>query len=374
MTTLTQKKSGLPASYIVLGLLTLLGVGLAIYRLVVGLGPTTNLSDSYPWGLWITLDVFLIPIGGAAFTTSFIGHYFDDRRYHAVVRPAVMLGFLCYTLVAIILIVDLGRWDQFYSYLIPNRMNYHSFLWEVAMAVLLYTLILALEIAPIFLEKWNIQAPLRFLQRAMLIIAGLGVVISSLHQSSIGHLFLMMPNKLHPIWWTPLLGLQYLLQAVFGGLAMAAVVITLTWKRVGHKLDKTLLTKMGKLIRILISIYLAITVIGWLAEGDLGRLFTDGAYSLLIWAELVVAVIVPLAILFTGLGKRSDGVFWASVFVVLGLFLNRLIVSWIGLAVPAWATYVPSWIEIAISVGFFAGAYLVYDLVARNFTLFPEHH
>ena len=109
MTTVAERRRAIPLSYLVLGILALVGIGLLIYRFVVGLAPTTNLSDEYPWGLWITMDLFLIPIGGAAFTTSLIGHFFRDRRYHRVVRPAVLIGFLCYSLVGIILLADLGR-------------------------------------------------------------------------------------------------------------------------------------------------------------------------------------------------------------------------------------------------------------------------
>ena len=120
MTTITKAKRGTPVSFYVLGLLALVGVVLAIYRLVVGLGPTTNLSDHYPWGLWIALDVFMIPAAGAAFTVSAISHFFGRDDYHKILRPAVLAGFLGYVLVAVILILDLGRWHQFYSILLNS--------------------------------------------------------------------------------------------------------------------------------------------------------------------------------------------------------------------------------------------------------------
>lgn len=375
MTALAKPKTGLPRAFLVLGLLTVIGVGLTIYRFFVGLGPTTNLNDHYPWGLWITLDVFLIPVGGAAFTTSLISHFFEDKRYHAIVRPAVLVGFLCYSVVGLILLADLGRWHQFYNFLLPQYMNIHSFLWEVAFCVTFYTMILVLEVAPTFLEKWNLARPKQLLDRAMLVIAGAGVVLSSMHQSSIGSLFILVPYKLHALWWTPLLPLLYFTQALFGGLAMAAVVITMTQKRLGLPVDRKLLVdKMGKVIRALIIFYLVVTVIGWVVEGDLGLLFSSGAYSLLLLLELILIAFLPLGILFSKLGRRRDGVFWASIFTLMGMSLNRLIVSWIGLKVPPWAVYVPHWIEIMISVGFIAGAALVYGLVARYFDLFPEEH
>jgi Ni/Fe-hydrogenase subunit HybB-like protein len=372
MTALTQEKRNIPLSWIILGLFTALGVGLFIYRLAVGLGPTTNLDNHYPWGLWITLDVFLIPIGGAAFTTSLISHFFEDERYHRIIRPAVLVGFLCYSLVGIILIADLGRWHQFYNFLIPGRINIHSFLWEVAFCVTFYTLILVLELAPTILERYGLQAPRQFLEKAMVIIAGAGVVLSSMHQSSIGHLFLLVPNRLHPLWWTPFIGLLYFIQALFGGLSMAAVILSLTWSGMKMKADKTLLIKMGKTIRAILLVYLGITTLGWALEGDLGKLFSSGHYSALLWAELILGAIVPLALLFSRFGSRRDGIVWAGLFVLVGIFLNRLTVSWLGLARPAWAAYAPHWMEIMMSVGFFAGALLFFQIIARYFRLFPE--
>jgi Ni/Fe-hydrogenase subunit HybB-like protein len=375
MTTATRPRWDIPRSFYPLALLTLVGVGLAVYRMVVGLGPTTNLNDHFPWGLWITLDLFLIPIGGAAFTTSLISHFFHDEKYHAVVRPAVLLGLLCYGLTGLILILDLGRWHQFYNFLLPNFMNIHSFLWEVAFCVTFYTLILVLELAPTILEKWSaVETPKRLIERAMMIIAGIGVVLSSMHQSSIGSMFILLRYKLHAIWWTPLLPLLYFMQALFGGLSLALVVITLTQDKMGLPVDRSfVVNKVGKLIRALLVIYLIVLVVGWLVEGELGLLFSSGAYSLLIWAELIIGIFVPLTLLFR-FGQRRAGVLWAGVFTIMGVFMDRLIVSWVGLSVPAWATYVPHWMEIMISVGFIAGAFLVYAIVARYFELFPEKH
>jgi Ni/Fe-hydrogenase subunit HybB-like protein len=374
MTTMTQKKQSIPLSFYVLGLLTVIGVGLGIYRLAVGLEPTTNLSDHYPWGLWIGLDVFLIPAAGAAFTVSAISHFFGREDYHKILRPAVLTGFLGYVTVVAILILDLGRWHQFYSILLPTRINLHSFLEEVALSVTLYTMILILELAPTLLEKWNLDLPIHFIKNGILIIAGVGVLISTVHQSSIGSMFVILEHRLHPLWWTPLLPLLFLTQALFGGLAAAAIVVKLTQERLGMPLDRKLLSSMGKLIRVLLAFYLLCKVGDWLAAGEVGLLFSSGGYSLLVWAEIILGGVAPLAILFSKLGERPDGVFWSGVWIVIGLFINRLTTSWIGLAAPAWATYVPHWIEVVSSIGIAAGAVLAYGIVARFFNLFPAEH
>lgn len=374
MATLTKTKRNIPASFYPLALLSLMGVGLSIYRLVVGLGPTTNLTDHFPWGLWITLDVFIIPVAGAAFTVSLISYFFMRETCHEIIRPAVLAGFLGYSVVGLFLLVDIGRWPQFYNVLVPGYINIHSFLEEIALCVTLYTGILAIEVAPVFLEKWNITAPTKWIKRLILIIAGAGIVLSTLHQSSIGSMFILLSHKLHAIWWTPALPLLFFTQAVFSGLGTAGIAVFLTWRGLKLPMNRLLFYRMALYLRALLVAYLVFKFGDWLLAGELGLLFSSGEYSVLIWVELALGAFVPLAILLSRLSKRPVGTFWASVFIVMGLFLNRLIVSWVGLSVPAWAVYTPSWTEVLISVGFIAGVVLIYGAVARWFELFPEEH
>jgi Ni/Fe-hydrogenase subunit HybB-like protein len=373
MTTATQEKRSTPLSIYVLVVLTLVGVVTGVYRLVVGLGSTTNLSDYYPWGLWIGVDAFLIPAAGAAFTVSAISHFFGRDDYHKILRPAVLIGFLGYMGVGAILVADLGRWYQFYSIVIPGRINLHSFLEEVALSVTLYTGILMIELAPTILEKWNLNVPIRLIERFIMVIAGVGILISCVHQSSIGSIFVILEHKLHPLWWTPILPLLFLTQALFSGIGTAAIVVKLTQEKMGRKVDRELLATMGRLMRILLIFYLVCKVADWLVAGELGLLFTSGLISLPAWGEIILGVLLPIVILFSKLGHRSEGVFWSGVWILIGLFINRVTVSFIALETPAWATYVPHWMEVVTSVGVGAGVVLAYVIAARLFNLFPEH-
>jgi Ni/Fe-hydrogenase subunit HybB-like protein len=373
MTATAEEKRTMPLSMYVLVVLTLLGVATGVYRLVVGLESTTNLSDHYPWGLWIGLDVFMIPAAGAAFTVSAISHFFGREDYHKILRPAVLAGFLGYVAVVAILVLDLGRWHQFYSILLPARINLHSFLEEVALSVTLYTMVLLMELAPTILEKWNLDVPISFIENLILLIAGVGILISCVHQSSIGSMFVILEHRLHPIWWTPILPLLFLIQALFGGVSTAAMVVKLTQERMGRRVDSELLIAMGRLVRILLILYLVCKVGDWLVAGELGLLFTSGFISLLAWGEIILGVALPLVILFTKPGNRPEGVFWSGVWIMIGLFICRLTTSFIALEAPAWAAYVPHWIEVVSSVGVGAAAVLAYVVVARLFNLFPEH-
>jgi len=192
MAAVNESKRQVPTSFWPLITLALFGIGLSIYRLVVGLGPTTNMNDYYPWGIWITIDLFLIPVAGSAFTISWLSYFLGREKYHSIIRPAVLAGLVGYGIVAALLFLDIGRWNQFYNILNPGMLNIHSFLEEISLSITLYSLILVLEAAPIFLEKWNIQAPIKWINRAIFWIAGAGVVLSMLHQSSLGSMFLLM--------------------------------------------------------------------------------------------------------------------------------------------------------------------------------------
>lgn len=360
-----------PASWLLLAL-TVLGVGLAIYRMVAGLGATTNLSDHYPWGIWITVDLFLIPIAGAAFTISLISYFLGREDYHSIIRPAVLAGFIGYSIVGILLFLDIGRWFQFYNIFVPGYINLHSFLEEVSLCVTLYTLILILEVAPIFLEKWGYKAPIAWINRSIFIIAGAGIVLSILHQSSLGSMFLLMSHKLHPLWWTPALPLLFYLQAVYTGLGATAIFVRLVWRALKLPVDRVLFRRIGQAMSINLMLYAALKVGDWMGGGKVPLLLKPDAFGLLAWFQFLIGIVLPLAILLSKLVGHSDGPFWAGVFALIGTFIERLVVSWIGLAEPGPVSYFPSFTEIFITIGMIAGGILVYSMIARYFKLFPD--
>ena len=372
MAALTRSRERIPASFWPLLALTLLGVGLAIYRLVVGLGPSTNMNDHYPWGLWITIDLFLIPVAGAAFTISLISYFLGREDYHSVIRPAVLAGFIGYGIVGILLFLDIGRWHQFYNILVPGYINLHSFLEEISLCITLYTGILVLEIAPVFLEKWGYRTPIRWIERGIFIIAGAGIVLSMLHQSSLGSLFLLMPHKLHPLWWTPALPLLFYLQAVYTGLGTTAIAVRLIWGALKLPINRDLFRRIGQAMSINLMLYAAIKVGDWMGSEEVPLLLRPDAFGLIAWLQFLIGIVLPLGILLSKLVGHTSGPFWAGVFALIGTFIDRLVISWVGLAEPSPVMYFPSWIEIMIMVGMIAGGFLLYGAVVRYFRLFPE--
>jgi Ni/Fe-hydrogenase subunit HybB-like protein len=367
-----NKSNNIPLVFWPLLALTVLGVGLAIYRLAAGLGPSTNLNDHYPWGIWITIDLFLIPVAGAAFTISLISYFLGREDYHSIIRPAVLAGVIFYGIVGVLLFLDIGRWTQFYNILVPGYINLHSFLEEISLCVTLYTGILVLEIAPVFLEKWGYKVPVRWIERGIFVIAGAGIVLSMLHQSSLGSMFLLMPHKLHPLWWTPALPLLFYLQAVYTGLGTAAIAISLIWRAMGLPIDRKLFRRIGQAMSINLMLYAAIKVGDWMGAGEIPLLLKPDAFGFLAWFQFLIGIILPLAILLSKLVGHTSGPFWAGVFALIGTFIERLVVSWIGLAEPGPVSYVPSFTEIFVTIGMLAGGFLLYGIVVRYFKLFPD--
>ncbi len=372
MATVAKPRQKIPTSFWPLLALALFGIGLAIYRLVAGLGPTTNMNDHYPWGIWITIDLFLIPVAGAAFTISWLSYFLGRERYHSIIRPAVLAGLVGYGVVAALLFLDIGRWNQFYNILNPGLINIHSFLEEISLSVTFYSLILLLEAAPIFLEKWNINAPIKWINRGIFWIAGAGVVFSMLHQSSLGSMFLLMQHKLHPLWWSPALPLLFYFQAIYTGLGTAAIAITLVWRFLKIDMDRELFRRLGQAMSLNLLLYAAIKFGDLMGAGKLHLLLQADAFAFIAWLELGLGVLLPMAILLSKLVGHSAGPFWAGVFALMGTFINRLMISWVGLAEPNPVSYFPSWIEIMVTVGLIAAGFLVYGMVVRFFRLFPD--
>ena len=188
-------------------------------RFRYGLGPSTNLSDRFPWGLWIGFDVLCgVMLAAGGFTLTAAVHIFNIKRWHPIVRPTVLTAFLGYVLVCVALMFDLGRPYNIWHPLIMR--NPHSVMFEVAYCVMLYTTVLALEFSPIVLERFKLEKPLRIIRGVLIPLVIAGVLLSTLHQSSLGSLYLIMVNKLHPFWYTPLLPVFFFLSAICVGLAM----------------------------------------------------------------------------------------------------------------------------------------------------------
>lgn len=385
MTTAALTKDRLNAGNIVLGVLialTILGLVTGVYRLVNGLGASTNLSDDYPWGLWIGFDFTLIAFSGGAFTLAAIVHILNLDEFRPVIRPAILTGLLGYVSVLIILLVDLGRWDRFWAFIVFP--NIHSPLFEISWCVLLYTGVLGLEFVPIVFERLNKPHIVRRIHRFTIPIVIAGVTLSTLHQSTLGTLYAAMPEKLDPLWHTPLLPLLFLISSIGMGLSTVILVSLIAGRAFGRKVEMGVLEGLAKGSVWVWIVYLFLKVEHLIFSRQLGNAFAFDTQSTWYLIEMVVGVIVPIVLFSMPNVRRSRaGLFWGSIAVTLGILLNRFNATWVGqsLTTSNWmikaptvqpGTYVPSWMELAIQIGVLSAAAVVWYFAARYLPIFPE--
>ena len=371
-----QKKRSFPIGILILSGLVILGLVAMVFRYVNGLGAATNLSDGRAWGLWVSLDLYCgVALAAGGFTLAGVVYIFNLKKYHPVVRPAILTAFLGYTLVTLALLVDVGQ--PWYLWHIMINWNFHSPLFEVGICVMTYTAVLALEFSPAVFEglsksnlpvlkRINWRIPWRVIRSIQIPLVITGIVLSVLHQSSLGSMLLLMPERLHALWYTPILPILFLNTAIAVGLAMVIFESNLNTRVFGHKLDIDVLSGLARAIPYILGFYLLLKLIDLMVAGEIGLIFSAYPQSLLWWGEIVIGVILPI-ILFSmpSVRQNRNAMFWTSVLVIIGLVLNRFNVSMLALSAPAGTVYFPHWMEFAISIGLIADALLIIWLAHR---------
>ncbi|MFC1949945.1 NrfD/PsrC family molybdoenzyme membrane anchor subunit [Chloroflexota bacterium] len=371
-----EKRNRFPTGILILSALVIPTLAVIFIRFINGLGAVSNLSDGRPWGLWISFDLYCgVALAAGGFTLAGIVYIFGREKYHSVARPAILTAFLGYTLVILALLVDLGQpWYIWHFFL---YWNVHSPMFEVALCVTSYTVVLALEFSPAVFErlnevnlpvvrriKWGI--PLKVVRAIQVPLVIAGIVLSTLHQSSLGSMLLIVPGSLHPLWYTPILPILFLVSAISVGPAMVIFETTISSRAFGHRLSLDIMSGLGKYLPYVLGIYLSFKVLDIAVAGELGLLFTSGIYSLLWWGEIIIGVVLPIILLsLPGVRQSTRTLFWCAVLVIAGLVFNRFNVSMLALAIRPGYTYSPHWMEVAISVGLIADAMLVIWLAHR---------
>jgi Ni/Fe-hydrogenase subunit HybB-like protein len=356
----------------ILGVLIAIGLAVAIIRFINGIGAISNLSDGRAWGLWISFDLYCgVALAAGGFTLAGTVYIFNLRKYYPIVRSAILTAFLGYLMVIFALMVDLGQpWRIWHIFIYWNP---HSPLFEVGWCVVLYTTVLALEFSPNVFERFNMQAPLRLIRTIQIPLVIAGVVLSTLHQSSLGSTLLLMPDKIHSLWFTPILPILFLLSAIAVGLAMVIFETSLGSKGLGHHVDMEILAGLGRALPYLLGLYLLVKLGDLLVAGELGLIFSSGVYSVLFLLEVVGGVILPLVLFALPAVRRSRRtLFWTALLVVLGLVLNRFNVSLIALAPRSGTVYFPHPMEFAISIAVISAGVLAYILANRYLPI--THH
>ncbi len=366
---LAREVDALPAWLPVIVLFMLLGVFAGIYRLTVGLGDATNLSQGYPWGLWIGFDLFMVAFSGGAFTLATLVYVLGMHDLHPAIRPTVLTGLLGYSGVLLILMMDLGRWDRFYHFLIYPNLN--SALFEVSWCILLYTIVLVAEFSPVVLERTAWDRAKNFVKKLPVPLAIIGATLSSLHQSSLGTLFVIMSERVHPLWYTSLVPLLFFISSIAAGLAMVVAGGTVSYWVFKRSLDQKLVAKLGQFIPWIMGLYAAIRLGELVYAGEAALIFGSGMYGVLFYSEMLIGVAVPIVLFSFGRVRESRTLsFVAAAFLLFGIFMNRFDIAWFAQRPMEGFSYFPSLVELSIQVGVVSAIILVYTLVGHYLPLF----
>jgi len=349
-----------------------LGAYSAYVRYFHGLGAVTNMSDQFPWGLWIGFDCLCgIMLAAGGFCITGAVYLFRIERLHSIVRPTVLTAFLGYCLFIVGLLFDLGRpwfiWHQLIY------INLHSVMFEVGMCVMTYTTVLFFEFLPMVLERFHLHAPLKWVKHLMPVLVVAGILLSTLHQSSLGSLYLIVPSKLHPFWYSPALPFFFFGSAIAVGLAMTIFESTQSAKAFGRQLELSVLVELGGALLVVLWVNAFLRFEDFFHRGILRQILKPSYEAYFLWLELTLAFVIPITLLsFKKIRHSPKGLYFAAVACLLGFVTNRLNVSITGFETWVGHHYLPKWTEVMITLSIIAFGFFVFSLCVKYLPIFKE--
>lgn len=354
------------------GIILLAGAYSTIVRFFGGLGAATNLSDEFPWGLWIGFDVLCgVGLAAGGFTLAGIVYIFNVKRFEPIIRPTILTAFLGYVLVIFALMFDLGRPLQIWHAII--MWNPQSVMFEVAWCVMLYTSVLALEFSPVVLEKFHMEKTIKFVKKITMPLIIVGVLLSTLHQSSLGSLYLILPDKLYGLWYTPYLPVFFYVSAIAVGCAMIIFESFLSSRAFNRGLELDLLTEIARVAVMVLGVLMVMKVVDLADRHALPLLFKPRTETYFYWLEMIIGIIVPFVLLAQRrVRENQTGLFWCAAMMIMGFVLNRLNISITGMEGWAGKAYFPSWMEIMVTISIVTAGFIVFALAAKYLPLFKH--
>jgi Ni/Fe-hydrogenase subunit HybB-like protein len=336
-----------------------LGIVLIVYRLAKGLGAVTNLSQEFPWGIWIGFDVMVgVAFAGGAYILTFVVYILRTEKYHPVVRATVLNGFLAYVFYAGAILLDLGRWWNIVNPILGNKFGVNSVLFLVSWHFLLYMISLFIEFSPTIAEWLGFRRIRKILGSLTVGAVIFGIALSTLHQSGLGALFLMAKDKIHPLWYTEFIPVLFFTSSIFAGLSMVIFEGTISHKVFGSQLDheahesfNKITLGLGKACAGAMFVYFFMKILILIHGKQWGFLATPMGYWYLF--ELLGLVLIPCFLFLRGVRYRNFTIIRAAAILsMLGIIINRLNFSVIAYKwyVPLSERYIPSWMEIVITL------------------------
>jgi Ni/Fe-hydrogenase subunit HybB-like protein len=361
----------------ILGILIAVMFAILIVRFIFGLGAVTNLNDGYPWGIWVVVDVIIgsaFACGG--FSVAMLVYIFNKGQYHPLVRPALLASLFGYTLAGVGVIFDLGRWWNFWHILWPTYANPNSVMFEVALCISCYIIVMWIEFSPVFMEKWGMKVQKQKLEKVLFFFIALGTLLPMMHQSSLGTLLVVMGPQVNPLWQTPIVPLLYLLSAItigYGIVLFESCVAAAAYRR---EIEMHLLQPMAKVMLGVLAVFVALRAGDLIVRGALGHAFAPSLEAFFFWLE-IGCFLLPFLLIGSQSARRNPAMlFLAGCSIMMGGILMRingfLIGYDTGLGVDHGWNYFPSIAEMLVTIGMFAIEILAYIIITRRFPVLPR--
>ena len=349
-----------------------LGLYSTYVRYLHGLGAVSNMTDQFPWGFWIGFDCLCgVMLAAGGFCIVGAVYLFNVESLHSVVRPAVLTAFLGYLLFIVGLLFDLGRpwfiWHQLIY------MNPHSVMFEVGFCVMTYTAVLFFEFLPNVFERLNLKTPIKWIHKFYPVLIVLGILLSTLHQSSLGSLYLIMPSKLHPFWYSPALPFFFFGSAVAVGLAMTIFESTQSAKALGRHLELSVLVRLGGALLVALWVNALLRFEDYFHRGLLRQILQPSYEAYFLWLELALSFVIPITLLsFKKVRLSPNWLYLASVISLFGFITNRLNVSLIGFETYVGHHYLPKWTEFSVTLMIVALGFALFRVAVQYLPIFPK--
>jgi Ni/Fe-hydrogenase subunit HybB-like protein len=355
------RRSLLTPTTLVLVALIVIGFYFLLQRFLHGLGAVANINSGYPWGIWVVVDVIIgTAFGCGGFAMALLVYIFNRGVYHPMMRPALLSGLFGYTLGGFAVIFDLGRYWHIYNLLVPWHMQPNSVMFEVALCVMAYVVVLWIEFSPAFLERWGLVGIKRFVERWMFLIVALGVLLPTMHQSSLGSMLLVMGYKLSPLWFTVWLPALFVISALAMGYGVVMVEATIVSKSFGLASEQALIARLSTVVGWICVAWLVLRWGDLVARNALPLAFAGNLSVVLFWIENALFLAAALVFVIPAGRASQRASFLGAVALLAGGALYRLDAYLIGYQpIGSWS-YFPSVPELMVSIGVVALELLLY--------------
>lgn len=352
---------------LVLGGFACLGLFFLVVRFIFGLGAVTNMNDGYPWGIFIAYDVVVgtaFACGG--YSMALLVYIFNRGEFHSAVRPALLASVFGYSLAAVSVFFDIGRWWQMYNIFLPGKAHINSVLFEVALCIALYVFVLWIEFTPSFLEALKAKGYLKAFNRILVFFIALGVLLPTMHQSSLGTLMVIAGRKLSPLWHTPVLPVLFLTSAIAMGYGIVMFEAIVSAKNFGRRIENGMLAKLSGLLPPLLLVYVVLRVVDLIVRGEAFLVFAPVPSTLLFWIEMTFFA-MPIVLLWTKNRRMNmKNVFLAATSLLFAGAIYRFDAFLIAYRPsPGWH-YFPSFAELSITLGLISIEIIAYIIVVKK--------